>query len=68
MAHMFNDEFIRQIHKCDTLFTDIDTIGDNVLHKEEFEAYVRKNNSNQQDVDEILKEFNIIDTNHDGLI
>ena len=43
---MFTDDFIKQVHVCDTLFTNIDTIGDNVLHKTELEAYVKKYNQN----------------------
>ena len=65
---MFSDAFIKQVHTCDTMFTNIDTRGDNVLHQDEFEAYVRKTNKDQSDFDHIMKEFNLIDSNHDGLI
>ena len=65
---MFSEAFIKQVHICDTLFTNIDTRGDNVLHRDEFEAYVKKNNPTEKDYDEIMKEFNIIDTDHDGFI
>ena len=52
---MFSEDFIKQVHTCDTMFTNIDTRGDNVLHQDEFEAYVRKTNKKQEEVDEILK-------------
>ena len=44
---MFSEAFIKQIHTCDTLFTQIDTTADNVLSRKEFEAYVRKNNKDE---------------------
>ena len=55
MANMFNEDFIKQIHKCDTLFSNIDTIGDNVLHREEFEAYVRKYNPKNADYNSVME-------------
>ena len=68
MANMFNEDFIKQIHKCDTLFTNIDTIGDNVIHIEEFEAYVKKYNPEQADYDSIMEEFDSIALNTDNVI
>ena len=46
---MFTESFIKQVHDSDTLFSSIDTIGDNVLHMEEFEAYVKRINPDKAD-------------------
>ena len=65
---MFTEDFIKQVLASDTLFTSIDTIGDNVLHMDEFKAYVEKYNPDKADSESVLKEFNETDTNHDNLI
>ena len=52
-------ELIVQIHQCDTLFADIDTVKDRRLSFEEFEAYVTKRNSSD-DKETVMKEFRAI--------
>ena len=71
MSHgqiIFDDKTISVIRECDNLFTDIDTNGDNQLNMNEFEAYVKKRSSTEQDHQEIMKEFHAIDLNDDGYI
>ena len=46
---IFDDKYISVIRECDNLFTDIDTNGDCQLNMNEFEAYVRKRSSTEQD-------------------
>ena len=63
MTFHFSDEFIKQVHTCDTLFADIDTAGDNQISMEEFKVYVAKRNKKVEDQNEVLKEFKQIDLN-----
>ena len=44
MNFHFTDDFVKQVHTCDTLFADIDTAGDNQISLQEFQVYVAKRN------------------------
>ena len=65
---MFSENFVSQVQSCDTLFADIDTVGDNQLSFAEFEAYIKKRNPNEEDREDVMKEFKAIDTSGDGHI
>jgi len=66
--NFITSDFVKQVHQCDTLFTDIDTVGDCQISLLEFEAYVQKRNPDKEDHDEVMKEFRKIDINQDGYL
>ena len=65
---MLSDQFIKQVQQCDTLFTDIDTVGDCQLSFSEFEAYVQKRNPDKQDQENVMKDFNKMDIDQSGYL
>ena len=65
---MLSEDFWKQVQQCDTLFTDMDTVGDCQISQEEFRSYIKKRNPEKDDFEEISKKFKTIDTSKDGYI
>ena len=61
----FTDELIFEIQVCDRLFKTIDKDGDCQLSLDEFEAYVKQRNSDE-DAEMVMSEFRKIDNDGDG--
>ena len=63
-----SQDLVKMIHTADTLFADIDKAGDSQISWDEFTAYVKKRQPDQNDQKEVLREFEQLDTNKDGYI